>query len=232
MNNPAAHRALGPMSSWPPSSTNHHRWSTSPGAASAAVEWSNRRRDNAVVAGRAHADRYDRQEAPRPSCAESVHRRSTADAVAKDPDAVMIPGPGPYARISATQLVGIPINEDDLPTNIDRKAAAARRCSVSDATGSARLGFQPIAARSDPTYHAWVNARPSDWKFGLYPEEVEGSSPNMDGANASRSGPTSMRTATLNRRPDGRSPRPRLNVRCMRNADGLSGYLTSWPMSA
>ena len=48
---------------------------------------------------------------------------------------------------------------------------------------------------------------------------------------ASRSGPTSMRTVTLNR-PDGRSPRPRLNVRCMRNADGLSGYLTSWPMSA
>ena len=23
-----------------------------------------------------------------------------------------------------------------------------------------------------------------------------------------------------------------MNVRCMRNADGLSGYLTNWPMSA
>ena len=50
------------------------------------------------------------------------------------------------------------------------------------------------------------------------PSGSPGSSPTTDGANASRSGPTSMRTVILNR-PDGRSPRPRLNVRCTRNAD-------------
>ena len=82
MNNPAAQTALGPMvivaaEQHEPSPLVHDPWA----AASAAVEWSNRCRDNAVVAGPADADRYDREEASRRlgqlPVPKALHRRST-----------------------------------------------------------------------------------------------------------------------------------------------------------
>ena len=84
---------------------------------------------------------------------------------------------------------------------------------------------------AEPAYQDFV-VKQGMWKFGLYPERgMRGFSPNMDGANASRSSPTSMRTVYLE--PAGRTlTASEIERAVMRNADGLSGYLTNWPMSA
>ena len=82
MNNPAAQTALGPMVIV--AAEQHERITVDPrslGAASPAVEWSDRRQDHAVVAGSAGADRRDREEASRRLgqllVPKALHRRST-----------------------------------------------------------------------------------------------------------------------------------------------------------
>ena len=134
-------------SSWPPSSMNHHHWSTIPrrsaccrcGRIAAGItRWSTARRTLIAV-----TEKRLRGGWASFLCRKRYIDDQLVDAVAKGLAAVVILGAGYDVRAHRLpEPVGIPICEVDLPNNIARNAAALRRCF-----GQVPPGVHPAAVR-------------------------------------------------------------------------------------
>jgi len=139
------------------------------------------------------------------------------------------------------QLVGIPICEVDLPTNIARKAAALQRCFGRVPPGVTLLPVDFAHGRfgqdgqamygAEPDYQYFV-VKQGLWKFGRYPEEVEGFLAEYGWGECEPVGPDEDADRYLE--PARRTLTASEIERALyaERADGLSGYLTNWPMSA